>query len=300
MVHEAFEHLADHAEVIVVPRELALQVDEIGGGGVEAGGEARHDGTVSAFGLTSRIGAFPIGLDATEFSAVAMSEAGQGAFERMRSSLAGRKMIIGVDRLDYSKGLEERFLAYEQFLADHPEMREKVFLLQIATPSRDEVEAYQDIRGKLETVAGHVNGVHGTVDWVPIRYVNTAHRRDELAGMYRAAAVGLVTPLRDGMNLVAKEYIAAQDPEDPGVLVLSRFAGAAAQLSEALIVNPFSREDVSDAIKRALTMPLAERRRRWQALMDNVTTEDVIAWRESFVNELRGVKPTLKPSIVAA
>jgi len=267
---------------------------------IEAGGEARPDGTVSAFGLTSRTGAFPIGLDATEFSAVAMSEAGQAAYERMRTSLAGRKMIVGVDRLDYSKGLEERFLAYEQFLSDNPEMREKVFLLQIATPSRDEVEAYQEIRGKLETLAGHVNGVYGTVDWVPIRYVNTAHRRDELAGMYRAAAVGLVTPLRDGMNLVAKEYVAAQDPEDPGVLILSRFAGAAAQLRDALIVNPFSREDVSDAIKRALTMPLAERRRRWQALMDNVTREDVIAWREAFVNELRGVKPTLKPSIVAA
>jgi trehalose 6-phosphate synthase len=229
-----------------------------------------------------------------------MSEAGQQSYERMRTSLAGRKMIIGVDRLDYSKGLEDRFLAYEQFLADHAEMREKVFLLQIATPSRDEVEAYQDLRGKLETVAGHVNGVYGTVDWVPIRYVNTAHRRDELAGMYRAAAVGLVTPLRDGMNLVAKEYIAAQDPEDPGVLILSRFAGAAAQLRDALIVNPFSREDVSDAIKRALVMPLAERRRRWQALMHNVATEDVIAWREAFVSELRGLKPALKPSIVAA
>jgi trehalose 6-phosphate synthase len=195
-------------------------------------------------------------------------------------------MIIGVDRLDYSKGLEERFLAYEQFLQDNPDLHEKVFLLQIATPSREDVEAYQEIRGRLDGVSGRINGAFSTVDWVPIRYVNRGYRRDQLAGIYRAAKLGLVTPLRDGMNLVAKEYVAAQDPEDPGVLILSRFAGAAEQMGEALIVNPFSREDVSDAILRGLAMPLAERRRRWDRLMADLRTSDVSAWRDDFVRAL--------------
>jgi trehalose 6-phosphate synthase len=142
------------------------------------------------------------------------------------------------DRLDYSKGLEERFAAYEQFLADNPDLREQVFLLQIAPPSREDVEAYQEIRGKLEALTGHINGAYATIDWVPVRYVNTSFRRDELAGIYRASTLGMVTPMRDGMNLVAKEYVAAQDPDDPGVLILSRFAGAALQLKEALVGQP--------------------------------------------------------------
>jgi trehalose 6-phosphate synthase len=215
----------------------------------------------------------------------------------MRESLSGRRMIVGVDRLDYSKGLEERFLAYEQALADTPELREKVFLLQIATISRDAVEAYQDIRNRLESVTGRINGRFATMDWVPIRYVTASHRRDELAGVYRSAAIGLVTPLRDGMNLVAKEYVAAQDAEDPGVLVLSRFAGAASQMKEALIVNPFSREDVSEAIKRGLSMSRKERRKRWEALMHGVVNDDVTAWRDSFVAALRACRPaTVKPA----
>jgi trehalose 6-phosphate synthase len=206
----------------------------------------------------------------------------------MQESMAGRKMIIGVDRLDYSKGLEERFIAYEQFLATQEAQREKVFMLEIATLSRDAVEAYQDLRGRLDAIAGRINGAYGTMDWVPLRYVNTGYRQDELAGIYRAASVGLVTPLRDGMNLVAKEYVASQDPEDPGVLILSRFAGAAAQMGSALIVNPYDRDEVANAIQRALTMGYAERRRRWEKLMDNVVTEDVAAWRESFVEALKG------------
>ncbi|MGH7968660.1 MAG: trehalose-6-phosphate synthase, partial [Limisphaerales bacterium] len=146
--------------------------------------------------------------------------------------------------------------------------------------------AYQEIRSKLEALTGHINGRFATIDWVPLRYVNAAHRRDELAGILRSAAVGLVTPLRDGMNLVAKEYVAAQDPADPGVLILSRFAGAASRMSEAIIVNPFSREDMSDAIRRALGMPAQERIRRWEALMHGVVKWDVSAWRDSFVQTL--------------
>jgi trehalose 6-phosphate synthase len=207
-------------------------------------------------------------------------------YERMVASLNGREMIVGVDRLDYSKGLEERFLAYEQVLEDHEDLREQVFLLQIATPSREEVDAYQDLRARLDAVSGRINGAFATVDWVPIRYVNRAYRRDELAGVYRAAKIGLVTPLRDGMNLVAKEYVAAQDPDDPGVLVLSQFAGASEQMERALIVNPFDRAQVAEAIAGGLSMPKAERAARWRDLMDGLRASDVNAWREAFVRAL--------------
>ena len=249
---------------------------------------ADRNGFVSAFGRRARLGVFPIGIKPDDFAMETRCAANEEAFARMTESLAGRKMIIGVDRLDYSKGLEERLLAYEQFLDRQPEQREKVFMLQIATPSRDAVEAYQDLRGRLDAISGRINGAFGTMDWVPLRYVNTGYRQDELAGIYRAASVGLVTPLRDGMNLVAKEYVAAQDPDDPGVLILSRFAGAAAQMASALIVNPYDRDDVAGAIQRALTMGYAERRRRWEKLMEGVTSGDVVAWRESFVEALKG------------
>jgi trehalose 6-phosphate synthase len=250
------------------------------------------EGWVSAFGKTLRIGAFPIGLDTVEFQKVARDARARELYNRMAESLSGRQMIVGVDRLDYSKGLEDRFLAYEQFLADHPHQHEKVFMLQIATPSREQVQAYQEIRARLDAVSGRINGAYSTVDWVPLRYVNRSYRRDELAGVYRAARVALITPLRDGMNLVAKEYVAAQDPADPGVLVLSAFAGAAAQMKEALIVNPFSREDVADAIRRALCMSLEERVERWRALMNGVRKDDVVAWREAFVKALRAIGRT--------
>ena len=169
---------------------------------------------------------------------------------------------------------------------------------QIAPPTREEVEAYQDIRSKLETQCGRINGEFADVDWQPIRYVHQSFRRDELAGIYRAARVGLVTPLRDGMNLVAKEYVAAQNPRDPGVLVLSRFAGAASQMKQALIINPFSREEMSEALHRALSMPLDERIRRWESLMHGVKRDDIVAWRDSFVSALtssRRVSEALLP-----
>lgn len=252
----------------------------------EAGGRVSDQWEAQAFGRRVLLGAYPIGLDTEAFTQAADSPAAQGWRERMHASLADRRLIIGVDRLDYSKGLEERFLAYEDFLANHPDALESVSLLQVATPSRDEVTTYQDIRAKLDAVSGRINGAYATADWVPIRYVNRTYRRDELAGMYRAAAVGLVTPLRDGMNLVAKEFVAAQAPDDPGVLILSQFAGAAEQMPDALIVNPFSREDMSDAIQRALTMPQVERVRRWERLYDGVRENDVTAWRDRFVQAL--------------
>jgi trehalose 6-phosphate synthase len=264
---DALESFGDY-----VSRELEMVID---------------DGVILHEGRRTRIGAFPIGIEAAAFAELATQDVAREAFERVRLSQAGRKMILGVDRLDYSKGLEERFLAYEQLLLDHPDWSERMFLLQIATPSRDAVQAYQEIRARLDGVSGRINGAFATVDWVPIRYVNRAHRRDELAGIYRAAQVGLVTPLRDGMNLVAKEYVAAQDPDDPGVLVLSRYAGAAEQMEDALIVNPFSREETSEALGRALAMPRRERITRWRRLMDGVLRDDVAAWRDRFVAALR-------------
>lgn len=255
---------------------------------VEARGRVFDGGRVEAFGRSVRTGVFPIGIDVEGFLAARDSPLGQRTYDRMSASAAFRSMIVGVDRLDYSKGLEQRLLGYEQFLHDNPDLRSKVFLLQVTPISRDDVDTYQDIRGRLEALAGRVNGAYAEMDWQPIRYLNRTFRRDQLAGLYRASRVGLVTPLRDGMNLVAKEYVAAQDADDPGVLILSRFAGAAEQMGEALLVNPFSREELSEAIKKALTMPLAERIRKWQALMQVVRDTDVARWRDDFVTTLIG------------
>ncbi|WP_188056033.1 MULTISPECIES: alpha,alpha-trehalose-phosphate synthase (UDP-forming) [unclassified Sphingosinithalassobacter] len=255
----------------------------------DLGATASDDDIVSLNGRSVKLLNCPIGIDASEFMAMADSEAAKAAFEKMRRSANGRAMIVGVDRLDYSKGLEERFLGYERFLREHSEERKEVFLLQIAPPSRAAVESYQRIRTTLESLSGHINGEFADLDWVPIRYVNQGYPRDELFGVYRAARIGLVTPLRDGMNLVAKEYVAAQDPEDPGVLILSRFAGAAAQLPQALLVNPLSAEEISDAILRALDMPLAERKERWEAMRKCVVEEDVVWWRQRFTEALMAV-----------
>lgn len=251
-------------------------------GAVEA-----DDGVLLLNGRRTRVIVCPIGIDTREFVAAANSVQARLAYRRMRDSAVGRDVIVGVDRLDYSKGLEERFLGYERFLAEHPEERKEVFLLQIAPPSRGAVESYQKIRTTLEGLAGHINGAYADIDWVPIRYVNQGYPRAELAGIFRASRIGMVTPLRDGMNLVAKEYVAAQDPADPGVLVLSRFAGAAAQLGEgALLVNPFSADEMSDTLYKALRMPLDERKARWRTMMDNVEAEDVIWWRKRFTDAL--------------
>ncbi len=249
----------------------------------EAGGAVLPDNRMSAYGRTVLTGAFPIGIDAEDFVAAVKSRTARRSYDRVGASNLFRALIVGVDRLDYSKGIEERLMGYEQLLKDHPEHHGRTVLLQIAPPTREGVEAYQEIRSRLETQCGRINGEFAEVDWEPIRYVHQSYRRDELAGFYRAARVGLVTPLRDGMNLVAKEYVAAQNPDDPGVLILSRFAGAAAQMREALIVNPFSREEMSEALHRALSMGLDERIRRWKSLMAGVVHDDITAWRDAYV-----------------
>jgi len=257
---------------------------------VEGDGEKLKTGRLKAFGRTLQADAFPIGIDAADFAQIVRSPRARRTYDIMAAHTVFRRMIIGVDRLDYSKGLEERFNGFERFLADNPDMRRDVLMLQIAPLSRESVDAYQEIRARLDALSGRINGEYADIDWNPVRYVNKNYRRDELAGVYRAARVGLVTPLRDGMNLVAKEYVAAQNPEDPGVLILSRFAGAANQLNQALMVNPNSPEEIADALKRALSMDKAERLRRWQALFENVEREDVTWWRDAFVGALTEIE----------
>ena len=253
----------------------------------DGGGSWTEDHRLRAFGQTVRAGVFPIGLDVEDFEALSHTPIAHRAYDRIAANSVFRTLIVGVDRLDYSKGLEERLLGFEQFLVDYPDLRREVLYLQIAPTSRAEVVAYQDLRERVDALCGRINGEYADMDSTPIRYVNRNYRRDELAGIYRAAKVGLVTPLRDGMNLVAKEYVVAQDPEDPGVLVLSRFAGAARQMPEAVIVNPYSREEISEGLKQAVSMPREERIERWERLMNGVRSSSVQVWRDSFVNALR-------------
>ena len=195
--------------------------------------------------------------------------------------------IIGVDRLDYSKGLVQRLEAFEIFLARNPDWQGNVTYLQITPKNRSEIPEYVELAQAVGSIAGRINGKYGEVSWTPIRYVNRVYSRSVLAGLYRTARVGLVTPLRDGMNLVAKEYVAAQDPNDPGVLILSRFAGAAADGKRALLVNPYDAELVAGAIAQALAMPLDERRERHAALLNGILENDVDKWQGDFLDALR-------------
>lgn len=236
-------------------------------------------------GETVRAEVFPISIDVERLSRSAVQEANNG--ERLlNGGLMGRNMIIGVDRLDYSKGLAARFTAFERFLERWPAQQGEVTLLQVAPPSRREVPEYQELQAELEQVTGHINGIYATPNWLPIHYINRALPQDELAGYYRAARVALVTPLRDGMNLVAKEFIACQDPVDPGVLILSQYAGAADELKTALQVNPLDPDEIADAIAKALAMPLAERRGRWLAMMKHIRRNDINRWRDTFLQRL--------------
>lgn len=244
---------------------------------------------VDAGGRAFRATAFPIGIDTAGVAAQAAATAGKPNIQRLRTSLASRALAIGVDRLDYSKGLRHRFAAFARYLEQHanPRRADRLTLLQIAPASREAVPEYQDLRRDLERLSGNINGIHAEPDWTPVRYVNKNFAHDTLTGFYRLADMALVTPLRDGMNLVAKEYVASQDEANPGVLVLSRFAGAASELTDALLVNPFDLDGVADAIASALAMPVDERRQRWRASMDVLERHDITHWRRSFVESLQ-------------
>ena len=233
-----------------------------------------------------RVGIFPVGVQTAQLNRLARRAARSPFVHDVLRSLADRAMIIGVDRLDYSKGIVLRMEAFERFLAGRADWRGKVTYLQITPKSRSEIREYADIERQVGEAAGRINGTYGEVSWTPIRYVNRAYSRSVLAGLYRSARVALVTPLRDGMNLVAKEYVSAQDPENPGVLILSRFAGAAAECKAALLVNPHDPESVGLAIAEALSMPLDERRERHDALFQGLLINDVDSWGEHFLSNL--------------
>jgi trehalose 6-phosphate synthase len=253
----------------------------------EAGGWTGADGTVHAFGTSVRAASFPISIDARLVAARAARAASTRQAARLRDSLSDRRLVIGVDRLDYTKGLVHRFDAIERLLEGNPEYRRAIVVLQIAPPSREDVSEYQRMRAELDSRIGRINGRFGEPDYHPVRYVNRSFRQETLFGFYRASRVALVTPLRDGMNLVAKEFVASQDPDDPGVLVLSRFAGAARELDTALIINPFDVDQITDALGRALAMPVEERRARYETMMAQLQTHDVHAWREAFLEALQ-------------
>ncbi|BCQ23817.1 alpha,alpha-trehalose-phosphate synthase (UDP-forming) [Caballeronia sp. NK8] len=257
----------------------------------EADGVLLRDATrpveVRAFGQTLRAAAYPIGVYPDEIAALAKDGESGRDVEIVKSTLHHRKLVMSVDRLDYSKGLVERFRAFERLIEHDSHQRNNVSFLQIAPPTRSDVDAYRDIRLQLEAESGRINGRYAELDWTPIRYIHRQYERPVLAALFREAHVGLVTPLRDGMNLVAKEYVSAQDPDDPGVLVLSQFAGAARELTAALIVNPLDIDGMADALATALKMPLAERRARYDEMMQQLRDNNVSVWRDNFLRDLK-------------
>ncbi len=252
----------------------------------EVGGRIMPDGSIEVFGRRVIAEVFPIGIDVAECQQTAVANSNEPAVRQLAHSLRDRKLIIGVDRLDYSKGLELRFRGFELLLDDYPSTRGQVIFMQIAPPTRTGVRTYDDIRESLERTAGNINGSYAEVDWVPIRYINRGYGRELLMAILRLAAVGLVTPIRDGMNLVAKEYVASQDPEDPGIPVLSKLCGAAAELGEAVLVNPYDQRGVAEGLQTAIEMSLEERQERHAAMLQTLEQNDIHHWSRSFVETL--------------
>ncbi|MEO1266273.1 MAG: trehalose-6-phosphate synthase, partial [Pseudomonadota bacterium] len=249
--------------------------------------EVGPDNRVTAFGRTITVKPYPIGIDTEAFREMARSEEASSVIERIQRRTTEAAQIIGVDRLDYSKGLPERFTAFERLLENYPENQKRLTLMQIAPPTRENVDAYSDIREQLEGLSGAINGRFADFDWTPIRYIHRNVQRNTLAALFRGSRIGLVTPLRDGMNLVAKEYVAAQDDDDPGVLVLSKFAGAAEQMTNALLVNPYDTSEVAEALQLAMTMSRKDRVMRQRALYETILESDVERWRQRFLADLR-------------
>ena len=256
----------------------------------DVGGKLDANGRVSAFGRRAKVAAYPIGVYPDAIAAAARDYSNRRLVANLRESMRGRALIMSVDRLDYSKGLVERFAAFERLLQTSPGMQGRVSLVQIAPPTRSDVSTYQKIRQNLEGEAGRINGRFAQLDWTPIQYLNRKYERNVLMALFRASQVGFVTPLRDGMNLVAKEYVSAQDPSDPGVLVLSQFAGAIEEMSGALIVNPFDVAQMSEALERALAMPLLERQARYNDMIVPLRKNNLSVWRDNFLKDLRRVK----------
>ena len=243
------------------------------------GAEQLRDGSLQYRGQNFEVRSFPIGIDVAAFA----KEAGRRNGRELLNLARDERLVIGVDRLDYSKGLDNRLRAFGTYLEARQDQDPRASLLQIAPPTREEVTAYQNIRSEMERISGQVNGLHSDLDWTPIRYIHRGIPRDTLASLYRAADVGFVTPFCDGMNLVAKEFVAAQDPDDPGVLILSQFAGAAEQMTAALIVNPYDIGEMANSLRTALAMSVEERRKRHEELFKAVLRDDIGHWTATYL-----------------
>ncbi len=247
------------------------------------------DDVIEYRGRRTRVGVFPIGIIPEQFQQPAEAEAEE--ISRLVNAVRPGRLVLGVDRLDYTKGIPERLAAFLRLLELEPEWRRNVSLVQISVPSRGDVPEYMEQRDRIEHIVGRAIGELGEADWIPIRYLYRSFARSQLSLLYRSAAVGYVTPLRDGMNLVAKEYVAAQDPADPGVLVLSRFAGAAAELGGALLTNPWHVDGLARDLGRALRMELPERIERHARLLEAVSRTTAMTWAEDFLNALAQCAP---------
>ena len=232
-----------------------------------------------------RLGVFPMSVDAGAFEELARDPEVMAEAAAIRADAGGRRILLGVDRLDYTKGIPRRFLAFERLLTREPALRDEIRYIQIAVPSRERVESYQLFRKEVEEAVGRINGASATLRSTPVHYMHQSVTRRQLVALYSAADVMLVTPLRDGMNLVAKEFVASRADAD-GVLVLSEFAGAADELRDAVVVNPYDVEALRLAILQALTMEEAERRERMRKLRKVVLEHDVHKWANEFVEHL--------------
>ena len=303
---ELFTLLADPADTLAALLEydvVGFHVPRFAENYVQAATRllgAAWDGTHLRWrGRVQRVGAFPVGIDLATFVPTPADLERSRRREVLGKVVGDRRVLVGVDRLDYTKGITERILAFEEFLRRSPEWRNRVVFLQIAAPSRTHVRAYHERRRQVETLVSRVNGELGEHDWMPIRYLYRAYSQDFLSDLYREADAALITPLRDGMNLVAKEFVAAQDPEHPGTLVLSRTAGAAEELREAVLVNPFVQSDLARGIHEALTMSESERRRRHRALFARVRAGTAEEWGRRFLGELERVGRITDPEAPA-
>ena len=250
------------------------------------GAKPMRDGAFEMDERRVRLGVFPVSIETADFRRLARCAGRSALVRQVRSSLGESRLVLGVDRIDCSKGIPHRMKAFERFLEINPAWRGKVTLLQVMPARGPDDKRFGEIEAELAGLIGRINGRFGDLAWTPIRYVNHSYSRGVLAGIYRLADAALVTPLRDGMNLVAKEFVAAQDSEDPGVLVLSQFAGAANELDRALIVNPHETDGVAVALKRALEMPLPERRERHVTMLGRLMDWDIKKWAESYLSAL--------------
>ncbi len=243
------------------------------------------DDVVQHRGRITHVAAMPIGILPDTFQEPAEASIIE-EIEGLMRSLGDSTLVLGVDRLDYTKGIPERLTAFGRFLEMFPEWRGKVSLVQVSVPSRADVPLYAEQRAAIETIVGRINGMFGEAAWVPIRYMYRSYSKPQLSQLYRAAAVGYVTPLRDGMNLVAKEYVAAQDAENPGVLLLSQFAGAAVEMRDAVLTNPYYTDGMARDLDRALRMDLEERKARHAKLLASVQRSNAVTWAEGFLDAL--------------